>query len=166
MQELDVLEILKLGFIGLAFLLAFLAYTLLLIEQRREEPRPNQLAAISRFMIFSLILGIMVIGSPFIPKFFEEKPNPFMEAMLASAKNKKPMPVEFVEAQINELTQSHNKRLDSLYSQRDTEEVKLRASLHFDNVRSIESSLRRIGQYIRQENTAFDSKVRDFRSML
>ena len=164
---MNVLEILKLGFIGLAFLLAFLAYKLLATEQRREISRPAHLEAISKFMTFSLALGVLSIMSPFIPKLLENKPDPFVEAMLISAKNRKPLPLEFVQEQIQIVTVGHNKRIETLYSQRNAEEERLK-SLPSSSKSSWrdEESLRKIERYIREENREFDSKVRDFRNML
>lgn len=164
---MDIVEILKIGFSGFAFLLAWFAYKLLSEEQKNDSPRESQLNAIYTFMAFSLILGILTLFAPFIPKMLEEKPDPYMEAMLESAKNRKPMPLDFVEAQIGQLTAAHTKRVETLHLQRDEQEKLLHSSLNVSSdVRRIESSIRRIEQYIRQENMAYDSKVRDFRSML
>ncbi|WDE04781.1 hypothetical protein SG34_026290 [Thalassomonas viridans] len=164
---MNILEILKLGFIGLAFLLAFFAHGLLSAEQRREVSRPAHLEAISKFMVFSLILGAMSIASPFIPKMLEDKPDPFMEAMLISAKNRKPLPLEFVQEQIQVLTVGHNKRIEVLYSRREAEEKRLK-SLSSNSTSSWkdEESLRKIERYIREENREYESKVREFRNML
>jgi len=163
-MEVDVLEILKIGFSGFAFLLAFLAYRLLFTEQKREVPRENQLNAISRFMGFSIILGIMTAVIPFIPKLLEEKPNLFMEAMLQSAKDRKPLPAEFIQNQILELSVAHNQRMNLLYLQRGEQESKLKSGINTNNdVREVERSIRRIEQYIRQENRDYGSKISDFR---
>lgn len=56
MTNVDALEILKLGVIGLGFLLAALAFHLLRIEQGRPEPRPSILSSVKLFMAFSLVL--------------------------------------------------------------------------------------------------------------
>jgi hypothetical protein len=164
---MEIVEILKLGFGGLAFLLAFLAFSLLSSEQKRNEPRPAQLKAISNYMTFSLLLGAMTVIGPFLPKFFEEKPNPLMEAMLEQQKNRKPMPLEFVQNQINELTKGHNMRIYALYAERNKLENKLSTSEDMSSAtRSLERSMRRVEQNIREENMKFDSDVREFRSML
>jgi hypothetical protein len=65
-----ILKILGLGVIGLAFLLAYMAYRLLAAEQRRapvegEPPRSALLANIRLFMAFSLVLCILVIIAQF-----------------------------------------------------------------------------------------------------
>lgn len=164
---MNILEILKLGFIGLAFLLAFLAYRLLSTEQRSKISRPAHLEAISKFMAFSLVLGVMSIASPFIPKMLEDKPDPFMEAVLISAKNRKPLPLEFVQEQIQTLTIGYNKRIETLYSRREAEDKRLK-SLPSSSTSTWkdEESLRKIERYIREENREYESKVRDFRNML
>lgn len=59
MSNLNVYEILGYGVIGLGFLLAFLAFTLLTREQKREAPRGTILAAIYIFMVFSLALCLI-----------------------------------------------------------------------------------------------------------
>ena len=50
-------SILSYGFIGLAFLLAFLAFRLLSKEQQVQEPRGSIFISIFAFMLFSLILA-------------------------------------------------------------------------------------------------------------
>jgi len=70
--------ILSYGVIGLGFLLALLAYFLLLREQHAKEPRESILAAINRFMIFSLVLAGLGLTSEVARSFFDPKlaPNP------------------------------------------------------------------------------------------
>lgn len=64
LENLNALEILKLGFVGIALLLAVLTYLLLLAEQKvQPSPRVNMLRMIGAFMAFSLILAT---GSFFI----------------------------------------------------------------------------------------------------
>lgn len=57
----DVLEILRLGIIGLAFILALLAYRLLRAEQARPDVRRPMLFASLGFMCFSVILCALLI---------------------------------------------------------------------------------------------------------
>ena len=57
LENLNVLEILRLGFVGIAFLLAGLAYLLLRREQERAEPRAGMLRPIYVFMGFALVLA-------------------------------------------------------------------------------------------------------------
>ncbi|PIA71561.1 hypothetical protein [Pseudomonas sediminis] len=68
--------ILSYGVIGLGFLLALLAYFLLLQEQHTKEPRESILAAINRFMIFSLVLAGLGLTSEVVRSFFNQKPTP------------------------------------------------------------------------------------------
>ena len=56
-DDLNVLEILKLGFVGIAFVLAALAYLLLKAEQKMDRPRKKMIHPIYAFMAFSLILA-------------------------------------------------------------------------------------------------------------
>ncbi|MEH6526407.1 MAG: hypothetical protein V7723_10060 [Sneathiella sp.] len=56
-ENLDFPEILKLGFVGIAFLLAVLAFLLLKTEQGKDNPRPKMITPIYVFMVFSLLLA-------------------------------------------------------------------------------------------------------------
>ena len=57
MESLDFVGILKLGFVGLGFLLAGLAYLLLKAEQKKDQPRPAMITPIYVFMAFALLLS-------------------------------------------------------------------------------------------------------------
>lgn len=165
--ELGLLEILKLGLVGLAFLFAYLAFMLLRAEQKKEESRPEQMTAIFRFMVFSLVLAGMVAIGPLLAKAMEDKPNPMMQAMLESAKNRPPMSVEFVESQIDTLTLAHVERIKTLNKQLDRQQELLIAErVDFQETRRAESNLRRLEQQIRRENTAFNSKINSLRRLL
>lgn len=164
---MDIVEILKVGFSGFSFLLAGLAYKLLSESQKNKSLQKNQLYATYSFMVFSIILAILTLFAPLMPKFLEEKPDLFMQAVLQSTKNRKPLPIEFVKSQIFELTIAHNKRVNALHAQREAQERALRNKAVTDeDVRNIEKALRRIEQYIRIENRDYDRKVSDFRRML
>ncbi len=63
MNNLNVIQILSYGVIGLGFLLAFLSYLLLRTEQKRSDPRKVMLRSIHLFMIFSIILTVVGLGS-------------------------------------------------------------------------------------------------------
>ncbi len=154
-----VVDILQLGFSGFAFLLAYLAFLLLRNEQKRDIPVEGFLHRIELFMGLSITLAVLTIISPIIKKQLEEKPNPLMEAAIESAKNRKPLPLEFVESQIAELTQGHNKRLESLYSHRTSVEKSIDATTDENKIRELEKSLRRIDQHIRDENGEYNSKI-------
>ena len=57
MESLDFVGVLKLGFVGLGFLLAGLAYLLLRAEQQKDQPRSTMITPIYVFMVFALILS-------------------------------------------------------------------------------------------------------------
>lgn len=61
MKDLNVIEILKLGLIGLGFLLALFSYYLLRQEMRRDNIRPKAISAIKFFMLFSTTISILTI---------------------------------------------------------------------------------------------------------
>ena len=64
----DVIDILRLGVIGLGFLLAFFSYRLLSKEQGKKEPRLSIIKPIYRYMVFSLVLCGIVIVSQLVLK--------------------------------------------------------------------------------------------------
>jgi len=55
----NILEILRLGAVGLVFLLAALAFRLLLKEQAREHPREPILRSVRVFMFFAVVLAVI-----------------------------------------------------------------------------------------------------------
>jgi hypothetical protein len=59
--NIDVVQVLSLGAIGLGFFLAIFAYRLLTREQRVNEPRSNILRAIYIYMTFALVLVLLGI---------------------------------------------------------------------------------------------------------
>ena len=67
---IDPTAILSYGVIGLGFLLALLAYLLLLREQRAKQPRPSILVAINRFMIFAVALAGLGLTSEVARSYF------------------------------------------------------------------------------------------------
>jgi hypothetical protein len=62
-KELNVVQILQIGVIGLGFLLAVLAYNLLTKEQKQSKPRADILKSVYVFMSFSVVLCIIGIIS-------------------------------------------------------------------------------------------------------
>ena len=70
-KDLNVLEILKIGAIGLGFLLALMSYNLIKKEQEKPKPSTIVLKSAKGFMIFSVILVTLGILSEFI----KTKPN-------------------------------------------------------------------------------------------
>lgn len=78
LENLDiVVQILKIGVIGLGFLLAFMAYKLIAKEQERPTIRRSFIWVTSIFMGFSLIISFVGIGSEYlIHRFGGIKPIP------------------------------------------------------------------------------------------
>jgi len=68
LNNLDVVQILQIGVIGLGFLLALLAFWLLRKEQSKTEPHPNILKQITIFMAFSISLCVLGLLGNLIPK--------------------------------------------------------------------------------------------------
>ena len=73
---LDVVEVLRVGLAGLAFILAFLGYRLLALEQAAKEPRPERLRASRTFMFqcitLAVIVGIFELIPAILPKAIDE----------------------------------------------------------------------------------------------
>lgn len=166
MDSLKILEILELGFIGLAFLLAYFAYRLLVSEQHKNEPDQNRQKLIYVYMGFALILGGMAVVSPYMPEFLEEKPNPYMDYLVESAKNREPLDKEFIEQQIETLVIGHEARLAELAKQRlDIEKEIPNYASRSETASRYLDALDRIERYISDENRAFDRKIRDLKNM-
>lgn len=70
-KDLNVVDILQIGVIGLGFLLAVLAYHLLTKEQKQDAPRSDILKSIYVFMSFSVVLCVIGIVSQSIEKTWE-----------------------------------------------------------------------------------------------
>jgi hypothetical protein len=81
----DVVDILRIGVIGLGFLLALLAYKLLSNKGNKQEPRQSIINATYVFMVFS----IACLGIGLLSKVFKEKnPIEVVDIKLLVAKNK------------------------------------------------------------------------------
>lgn len=66
-DNINIIEILKLGLPGLVFILAFLSYQLLKREQARAEPSIPILKSIRQYMYLSIFLAVLTIIAPLIP---------------------------------------------------------------------------------------------------
>jgi hypothetical protein len=66
MNSLDIVQILRIGVIGLGFFLAYFSYRLLSKEQKKEKPRSSVIRAVYIFMAFSVALCLIGIYSQFI----------------------------------------------------------------------------------------------------
>ncbi|KAB2887725.1 MAG: hypothetical protein F9K32_18990 [Desulfobulbaceae bacterium] len=64
MDNLNIVEILKVGLPGLVFLLSMFSYRLLAKEQEKEHPKPAMLNSIKRFMNVNIILAVLTLVSP------------------------------------------------------------------------------------------------------
>ncbi len=74
MKNLElVVSILQVGFVGFAFLLAFLAYRLLRNESDKEKPKAAILAATSRYMTFAVVLCFLAVAAQFGQTYLERK---------------------------------------------------------------------------------------------
>jgi hypothetical protein len=67
-NNVDALEILKIGVIGLGFLLALLAFFLLRNEQNKAQARPSILSVVKLFMAFSLVLCLIGLFAELFPE--------------------------------------------------------------------------------------------------
>jgi hypothetical protein len=57
-----VLQILQVGFVGLAFLLAYMAYRLLHAQSEKEKPNKQVLDSTSKYMTFALALALIAVA--------------------------------------------------------------------------------------------------------
>lgn len=75
MGDVNVLEILKLGLPGLAFLLSLLSYHLLTKEQDKAAPSVRMLKSIRHFMYVNIFLAVLTLTTPVIEKYFGAAPD-------------------------------------------------------------------------------------------
>lgn len=76
MAKIDVLEILRLGAIGLGFLLAWMAYRLLAVEMKAKTPRPEILKSIREYMVFAIAIVLLAILGDVGRKLLDGGPAP------------------------------------------------------------------------------------------
>ena len=148
------------------WLLALLAFWLLIAEQKKDKPREIQIKVIQKFMSFSIVIGVLAFTASILPILLEEKPNPLLDAMVESQKNRRSLPLEFIESQIAVLTSGHDERINLLYQERKSQEKLLEGNVGDQKRRAIEKRVRKIEQYIREENRDYKSKISDFRKLL
>ncbi len=89
LKNIDVVQVLSLGAIGLGFFLAILAYRLLAQEQRIKEPRANILKATYVYMGFALFLVVLGIFGRFLDRHSIYTPNSQDISLLSDAFGKK-----------------------------------------------------------------------------
>ncbi len=71
MDNVNIIDILKLGLPGLVFLLSLLSYHLLTKEQARDAPNDKMLSSIKQFMYVNIFLAILTIVAPIVDKYWE-----------------------------------------------------------------------------------------------
>lgn len=73
MENLNIVEILKLGLPGLVFLLSMLSYRLLSKEEEKQHPSHDILSSIKLFMSINVVLAVLTLVSPILDyTFFKE----------------------------------------------------------------------------------------------
>jgi hypothetical protein len=88
MNDISVVEILKVGLSGLVFLIAFLGYHLLRKEQERDEPRDTVFKTVLAFIVLCFIMALMVGGLELI-KFFSDSNSHSQESATKEQLDKK-----------------------------------------------------------------------------
>lgn len=86
MENLNVIEILKVGLPGLVFLLALLSFNLLSKEQGKDHPRLSLLKAIRSFMYVNIALAALTMASPIIEHFLSKTSLTAQEAFSVEVK--------------------------------------------------------------------------------
>lgn len=77
-ENLNVIEILKVGLPGLVFLLSLFSYRLLSAETKNEKTDKNVLSAIKQYMYLNIVFALMTVAAPIIDKtMFKEHSSPF-----------------------------------------------------------------------------------------
>lgn len=86
MKNLElIVSILQVGFVGFAFLLAFLAYRLLRNESDKEKPKTAILQATSKYMTFAVVLCFLAVAAQFGQSYLERnEPKPTDSASIGS----------------------------------------------------------------------------------
>ena len=142
-KNIDIVQILSYGTIGLGFFMALFSYWLILKEQKvKPEPRKLMLSTIQRFMIYSLVL--CVIGGVF--KYLDEKlkaspilvqQNGRIKVKLISSKFIKDTSVGDIEKTCKDiqkiLDQQAAKNLESCFDISMTQKISLEYQLKFSD---------------------------------
>mgnify|MGYP001616164869 CR=1 FL=1 len=84
MGDINIVDILKLGLPGLAFLLSLLSYHLLTKEQEKTSPSARMLKSIRQFMYVNIFLAVLTIAAPIIDKYSGGSPG--MDILSVAAK--------------------------------------------------------------------------------
>jgi hypothetical protein len=84
-ENLNVVDILKMGLPGLVLLLSVLSYRLLANEQGNEHPRDGVLKSIKQFMYLNLVFAVLTIAAPLAEGKFAPKSAEFTVPAMAGA---------------------------------------------------------------------------------
>jgi hypothetical protein len=68
LKNINVIQVLSLGAIGLGFFLAIFSYRLLSREQDKKEPRPALLRSITLYMAFAIVLVVLGVAGRYIDR--------------------------------------------------------------------------------------------------
>lgn len=85
MGDINIVDILKLGLPGLAFLLSLLSYHLLTKEQDKTHPSDRMLKSIRHFMYVNIFLAVLTIAAPIIDKYYGGSPGMDIFSVAAKA---------------------------------------------------------------------------------
>lgn len=144
---MNILEILKLGSIGLFFLLALLTYRLLANEQKKAEPHKNMITAIYVFMVLCLLFGMAGL-------FVEPKNNPLLSTSSTCDNTA-------IEREIALLGEEHRQRSSALNQKYDAAYQESTPGLHIDSyIEGYKEQMRTIAELIAAENESFLQKTK------
>jgi len=153
MENLNIVEILKLGFVGFAFLLAFLTYKLLSNEQRKTEPKKILIIAIYVFMFFALILagaGLFADLSKYSP----------------SLNSNKSYDTTILD-EIQKLRLAHDTRLDQLNNEYLNVIKEIDPASHIEPyIKEYKDKATRLENLIKSENDDFNTKIQNLQYLL
>lgn len=85
MGDINIVDILKLGLPGFAFLLSLLSYHLLAKEQGKTLPNFRMLKSIKHFMYVNIFLSVLTIAAPIIDKSYAGPPGMDIFSIAAKA---------------------------------------------------------------------------------
>lgn len=83
MDNLNVVDILKMGLPGLVLLLSVLSYRLLANEQGKDHPRDGVLKSIKQFMYLNLVFAVLTVAAPLVEGEFSAKSDEFTVPAMA-----------------------------------------------------------------------------------
>lgn len=84
MENINVLEILKLGLPGLVFLMSVLTYRLIEKEQSKEKPNSEVIHLIKHFRNTSLVFAVLTMFPPIIEHYFFNEKQPYKQIPISA----------------------------------------------------------------------------------